>query len=367
MTALYIIRLNAIFKVGIHGGTISELKKRYITAIPEFDLISFIRTESKQLAIKTEREIQTKYDKLRVVNANGNKSEWFTFTDAELASAIKIIANNCMEPNTFNITKLQHLYSTGKLISPDYQRPVDIVRALSIKDYIVNMNSVAEFYLPEILLNFNGDTYNIVDGQHRLHALISMNEMEKHAIRNYYPNIIVKNNLTIVEEKRLFFAINKSVPCPGIYLAENIEHKIISECKELLSKAYKKQLSISERCLMPHIHIDTILSHFTNRRHDGSRFLSDWYSDGIFKNAGELITEIDLLNRYIGHIYNSPDGFNAYIINAPYKAKRHNLNKFSSLLHAINLKKEVDGYPCYLGLISLENLTRCMFNHRLFY
>lgn len=62
-----------IFKFGNHKGTEEALRKRYITSMPQMIICDFI---SCQAAKKCERTVLNLLDSYRVLNDNGNKSEW---------------------------------------------------------------------------------------------------------------------------------------------------------------------------------------------------------------------------------------------------------------------------------------------------
>lgn len=76
MTTLYVLTNgeNIPCKIGIHTGPESKLKSRYITALPNLKILMFKVTP---LAAKIETWFKNTYKDKRVVNSNGNPSEWF--------------------------------------------------------------------------------------------------------------------------------------------------------------------------------------------------------------------------------------------------------------------------------------------------
>jgi hypothetical protein len=66
------LKMSNEYKIGKHNGNVSKLQKRYITAIPRLEIISFIKCKSNSCL---EKNIKNKYQDLRILNTNGNKSE----------------------------------------------------------------------------------------------------------------------------------------------------------------------------------------------------------------------------------------------------------------------------------------------------
>ena len=88
MRAIYILSNGRTkrYKVGSHTGDIKALKYRYITAIPDVIIHQFIITPH---AKEAERIIKEKLREKRVVNSNGNLSEW-------IKDSLKVIVGNVM-------------------------------------------------------------------------------------------------------------------------------------------------------------------------------------------------------------------------------------------------------------------------------
>lgn len=61
------------YKIGKHKGSRDDLIQRYITAIPMLNILLFVRVNNFSLI---ESKIFEKLDEFRLVNINGNKSEW---------------------------------------------------------------------------------------------------------------------------------------------------------------------------------------------------------------------------------------------------------------------------------------------------
>lgn len=106
----------------------------------------------------------------------------------------------------FTINMLQDLHIDSKLISPKYQRPIDKNRVAIIKKYILSNHNNPEFYMPDVVLNKTKNTYHIIDGQHRLHAIIKIASAER-KLMNEYKGVyaVVKDNLTMEHEKNYLY------------------------------------------------------------------------------------------------------------------------------------------------------------------
>jgi hypothetical protein len=74
-----------LFKMGHHTGSIKKLRSRYLTAHPNMDVRLFYKTEN---AIAIENIIKNRYKKERVLNDNGNLSEWYILSSEKIISDI---------------------------------------------------------------------------------------------------------------------------------------------------------------------------------------------------------------------------------------------------------------------------------------
>lgn len=97
MSALYVISdLNNSKhrKVGLHTGSIDDLKSRYITAIPNLIIHYFIELPNAKFVEDT---FKTKHIKDRIKNVNGNKSEWVTISLDEIMTSLLSIIRDSMD------------------------------------------------------------------------------------------------------------------------------------------------------------------------------------------------------------------------------------------------------------------------------
>ena len=97
------------YKVGSHKGTLSELRSRYITPIPNLIIRYFIQIDN---AKQIESYFKLTYENRRIINSNGNRSEWVTMPLDEIFGAIsslicrsKIVIENDTQIINFTETK----------------------------------------------------------------------------------------------------------------------------------------------------------------------------------------------------------------------------------------------------------------------
>lgn len=267
--------------------------------------------------------------------------------------------------SSFTIAELKDLYNTGTMISLPYQRPVDDVRVDNCRQWILENYNKPSFYLPDIVLNKINGIYHIIDGQHRIHSIISITI---ESMMNFKVGVFIKDGLTVTEEKMLFISINKSVPCSDMVIPKPVKKEILNNCKNFLYKIGGSCVSDSIRCKTPNFHIQKLLEDFCNNYSDGSSCIGDWYKDNKISTSAELNKEITQFNEYIGKIFNSSDGFKAYRLNCPRHAENHDEKKFRKNLLIIMTKADKDdNNPCYLGMVNYHRISHCLFNHKKFF
>lgn len=268
-----------------------------------------------------------------------------------------------MSRKLFTIQMLQDLKNSEKLVSPDYQRPINNSRVSILKKYIIDNYDRPEFYMPDVVLNEVKGTYKIVDGQHRLRAFIKIVGNEREMMKKFEGvYAIVKDNLSPKMEKKLFVMINQSVPCPKIYLHSSKEKKMLTRLRIFINSKYSHQISGSLRCVSPNINVSTIIDAISKKNLDGSSVIGDWFGDQTIYKSDDLCKGIEKFNEHVRTLLLSPDGFKIYKINCPRRSSRHNEDKFKKLLDIV-VKKSMGDTPCYLGFIDPDRIARCMFEH----
>jgi hypothetical protein len=74
-----------LFKMGHHTGGIKKLRNRYLTPHPNMDVRLFYKTQN---AIAIENIIKNRYKQERVLNDNGNLSEWYKLSSEKIINDI---------------------------------------------------------------------------------------------------------------------------------------------------------------------------------------------------------------------------------------------------------------------------------------
>jgi len=352
------------YKIGIHSGDMEALRSRYITSDPNHELITHHTYNDKKDALRIEKYLHRKFKNMRLTNINGNLSEHFELADSDVEWVMMYL--ECVDDqNNFNNMKLsainiQDWYNTNQLINPSYQRAVDVDRLSDIKQYILSSYDNPSFHLPEIVVNKRNGKHHIIDGQHRVASILSMTHEEIKQTDGFYIRCVIKHGLSIDEEKNLFKSINKSVPCPNIYMCDDTELKITSSIRSFLNTEYKHQVSPSTRCHSPNINIDHMLSEFIK-----PEWLKSWYNDRLVQNPTDIINEIKSFNTTVQTRLCSENGFIVYKKFCP--GKGCSIETFDKKKNKINEKAKRSGNTaCYLGLVSTENIAKYMFKHSLF-
>jgi hypothetical protein len=78
------------YKIGRHIGSRKDLEKRYITSIPQLEIVAFISCKNNK---SLENHIKHHYNSYRILNINKNKSEFFTLDEDNLNKVKKSITN----------------------------------------------------------------------------------------------------------------------------------------------------------------------------------------------------------------------------------------------------------------------------------
>lgn len=365
------------YKIGIHSGGKRKLIKRYITALPSVRIHRLFNYSSRLTALRVEKHIKTKYYNNRIINSNGNASEWFDLKNCELDS-IEYYASNFLQKLNKNIQpikmdeknlreltiqEIQDLFNAKVFVFPDYQRPVNEERLEEIKNYFIKTYNTPTFYVPEVVLNKVGNSINIIDGQHRIRALMRIVGKDREDMKDFKLSVVLKHNLSEEDEKKIFLNINKSVPCPNMYLHPDTETKIIKEFKENILNTFGNKIVKTTKVQTPNMNIDHLIEAMCVKRDDPSNLshLSYWFRNGLVSSGDELTREIMRLNNHIGVMLMSKNSFSLYKTICPDKGKKYTAKKLDNYL-ADAKKKALNGNVCYLGFVRYNLLIDCMFD-----
>lgn len=390
MFAIYVIHKgdnSMLYKIGSHTGNIKCLISRYITAIPLLKIYQYHLFNNRNDMLRVEHFLKNKYLNERLSNINGNLSEWYNL-DEKLLDDVKNNIENSLKLNSdsknkimsqkvierkineykkVNINALINMFNAGNIVTPAYQRERDNKRLDVIKQHIIDNISNVNFYIPEIVLNTRGNKYRVIDGQHRLYALLNSTDEDLLILKNLSIRCVVIHELNDDEEKQLFMNINKSVPCPNLFLQPEEKINFINGFKNNIKNIFEHNISASEKPRLPNFNIRILIEAITHIRSDDTSYINDWYSDGTIKNDVDLYNAFIVFNEYLGNKLTGNQGFRVYKLNCPRSSDKHDEARFISLLE-ITRKRAIRGATiCYIGFMDTERLLRCVFNHGMLY
>jgi hypothetical protein len=270
------------------------------------------------------------------------------------------------ESTILSIGQLQDLCNAGLMGSRDYQRPIDDKRCDILKDWIIENYKRPWFYMPVIILNKVGERYWIIDGQHRIRAVIKIIGEQRSAMTGFGLRIDVTYDLSFEDEKLRFISINKSIPCPKLYLQKNTERKILDDLSLIIYSEFTNYISESWKCNCPNINVEKIIDFISDERVNGTSAVSDWFSDQKVTSGADLAAGLIIFNEYAREVFKSKNGFTAYKHNCPRRHDKDDAGKFEEKLRKAAAKARTRRI-CYLGLVSTDRIVHCMFNHGKFF
>jgi hypothetical protein len=267
--------------------------------------------------------------------------------------------------NSWSWEHIQQLGLSRSIVFPKYQRSVDEERVIKIKEYILSTANDPTFVLHNLTVNTpsgTDDEYHIVDGQHRIRALISItrDEMKVNGIHRLSVLVDVRQRLTEQQEKTVFKTINKSVPCPDFVLCKSDERKMYYELKELICKKYEYQVSSSRACKVPNMNVDIILEELSRQQ-----IIAELYKNDLISDAKDIMLGITNLNTHVGTLLSSQRGFEIYKRYGARSCASHTPAHFASLIEKVR-KKTNGTNMCYLPFVPCQNWVQYLFAHHMY-
>lgn len=372
MSSIYILLLNQKYKIGKCTGNYSKLMSRYNTALLKYKIFDYRHYYDTRAATHIEDEIKNKYHEKRYPNINGNKSEWYNLSKPDLLDITNLINTtefkSCnsrpfsRKPEIYDTktpTVIKQLYRNGCLKYCEFQRPVDKKRVNNIKSYIENNHTRSEFVLPPILLNRISNAgiheYYIIDGQHRIEAIVKLSDFY-----NFPIHLCIKQDLNETQEKSAFVNINKSEPVPIIYLSPEAITTLLKEFKTKLHNKYPQHVKDSSKCRMPNFHIDSIINILIKSDigyEESETPFNILYSHGIGTNSDDLLDQFINVNNYIASKLQTNSTCVNFYNDIRRTQKRHNLQTIKKNINKIKKASHMPGnVKCYLGLCDYRKL-----------
>lgn len=184
--------------------------------------------------------------------------------------------------------------------------------------------------------------YHIIDGQHRLNAINSINEDEKNTLSKscFTLTVDVRQGLVPEDEQIIFRTVNLAVPLGA--LLDETKMKMVTMLENWLISEFKYRFSSSPKPITPNMNLIQLMEKIKS-----DDVISELYESGLIDSVDDIIRLVKELNEFLGMRFNDKDGYILYQKHADSAGKKHNAQYFADLLTKIEIK----GKPCYLGLI----------------
>lgn len=214
-----------------------------------------------------------------------------------------LINNNKYKVRTQNYIKfievsldcIYKLFTERKFCPFISQRLVDDTRFPEIWEYHSTNCDKNNYVNPKLTLQYTNDKFNIIDGQHSLHAICDRSEKDFSKIHknNIKFDILIYINMSNDDAKRVYININKSVPVAKLELSSSEEKKLIEETWNLIKEYYPiKYFSGNINCRPPKLNRFRFMDEFNNN-------IWEAMVNRGFITAHDLFDQIKLFNEKI--------------------------------------------------------------------
>lgn len=244
MSTLYVLttkddQLKNKYKVGIHTGTPSDLSGRYITALPDVEIVLFMRVPN---AKDLEDKLKTELSSYRIPNINDNASEWYQILLEELFKRVfefQIEFYNTYKPSQVDIPLQESIpekKSNRKLNKDEEKKIKKDAQMEEIKKYVHPHLDQIDKHLKEFNNNFGLQESELT----QLHVYIADEKNRDKAIGN---------NLVLIWEEIVSMFTDYShkarsdQPCNTVTVIRNSIHslqKVATEHPEWFGADFKK-------------------------------------------------------------------------------------------------------------------------------
>jgi len=262
-------------------------------------------------------------------------------------------------PDIYSVRRLRVLHESGKLPIRDltsahigtrkaYQRPVDEGRVQQIKEYVLSTWKKRHFYLGQLVLaELSGDEYTVIDGQHRIAALMSLTEEDREKNLGLWEvpvSVCIYRGIKLERVVELFRAINKACPVPEVYIDEKKESlkDLAEHLLTFVCKTYSDKIRNERYPEMPFFSRQLILTQASE--HLGA-LLETKKLSGEKKDLEEKVVK---LNEELGTTFNLDSGRRAHQ-HLNHYLRQITDSEYYEILAGINSSKT----RCYLGLLGM--------------
>lgn len=185
-----------IFKIGIHSGSVNSLISRYTTYFPELSIYYFQYIDD---ALIIENKIKYHFFENRIININGNRSEWINIKYKILYDYIKTII-----PDNYNIIidieTGKNIVSQliKKKIGQNRSKNVDDTRHL-VSKYNITVDDLIDINEFEYDFDYLCNESNLDKNQYT--AYIKYKLLQENSIVDYKNNSLFRKQLANIFEK----------------------------------------------------------------------------------------------------------------------------------------------------------------------
>lgn len=244
----------------------------------------------------------------------------------------------------WTIHMIAELFKNDKIRPMKPQRPVNQLRVGDIAGYITSNYDKPTFIIGMAVVSKAADgTYSIIDGQHRLFAINSLNADENNVVSKHCFTlpVDVRHELSPDDEQKIFRTINLAIPLGALLDVEKL--KMFTMLENWLASEFKERFSSSPKPIIPNMNLFQLMEKIKS-----DDVISELYDSGLIDCVDDIIKLVRELNDCLGERFNDESGgYLLYQKHADTAGKKHNTQYFAELL----IKIETKGKPCYLGLI----------------
>lgn len=306
------------FKIGIHKGSVSEFINRYITAIPNLEILYFHYVGS--IAKSIEDKVKAHFYNERVINYNGSRSEWIKVDYVVLYDYVKTLVpdnnkviidkhlniNNYVrvprKPRSDNANNINMIHAQEKIVnmmkSTNDPKLIEIsedeTRFINnIKSLLLHYNS--EFDCKDILINFTNKFPFVKESKRLAKVLYVIRWMENELGINRFDLV----NLKVDDPTKI---INKMIDKIDKFAWLSYKGTKSARVKQIKKRILKLQLHNTEnhikRFFMNIIRqFDKNLYHYQKKRVGNKKITTYFdfeFNESIIENHIAILTCLDI-------------------------------------------------------------------------
>lgn len=282
------------------------------------------------------------------------------FDSYKSLTTVKSTVPESKSPNhQFTIQTMKELFLAERLVPWVGQRPASDSHINKIRQKIISkigsrMNVKQTMTEIHLVYYTNGNRYEIIDGTHRIRALIGIENtlLQESKLNDWNLPVKVWIDLTYDECSELFQILNDCLPMPAMYIDKVRGETVLSGLSFRLRSFYNNSISDSDGCKLPFINVTQ-----THRDLKCDETLNVWSTKGVISSTlpdskGSPFDVIQKLNIHIGNMISASQDPLAFVNGLREKvtaksASAIDKKQFDTAMTKI--KRQMN--PCYLGLV----------------